>query len=112
MTDTPAVPAPTAASTKRSSDDISTDVVSFNVVFDSEIASINKRRGAKKIELESEQVGSNDGGRPKRPTEESNLIGVALSGGGVRSAAFCLGALQAMHATDVFKSADYLSTVS
>ena len=38
--------------------------------------------------------------------------GLALSGGGVRSAAFCLGALQALNEADVLKKVDYLSTVS
>ena len=47
-----------------------------------------------------------------RPTVESNLIGLALSGGGVRSAAFCLGALQALDEQGVLGRVDYLSTVS
>jgi len=47
-----------------------------------------------------------------RPTAESNVIGLALSGGGVRSASFCLGALQALDKADVLKNIDYLSTVS
>ena len=47
-----------------------------------------------------------------RPTAGSNVIGLALSGGGVRSAAFCLGALQALDKAGVLKNVDYLSTVS
>ena len=47
-----------------------------------------------------------------RPTVGSNVIGLALSGGGVRSASFCLGALQALDKADVLKNIDYLSTVS
>jgi hypothetical protein len=39
-------------------------------------------------------------------------VGVALSGGGIRSAAFCLGALQALDFRGVIKRTDYLSTVS
>jgi hypothetical protein len=35
-----------------------------------------------------------------------------LSGGGIRSASFCLGALQALHVTGVLPRVDYLSTVS
>ena len=38
--------------------------------------------------------------------------GLAFSGGGIRSAAVCLGALQAIHARHVLESVDYLSTVS
>ena len=41
-----------------------------------------------------------------------NLLGIALSGGGIRSASFCLGALQALHQKGLIDRADYLSTVS
>jgi len=58
--------------------------------------------------------------------EMSNLTGVAMSGGGIRSSAFCLGALQAMDALvckvrrpganrkdkTLFEAMDYMSTVS
>ncbi|VWX55726.1 putative Patatin-like phospholipase [Burkholderiales bacterium 8X] len=40
------------------------------------------------------------------------LTGLAISGGGIRSAAFALGALQKMAADGVFRGFDYLSTVS
>jgi len=40
------------------------------------------------------------------------LTGLALSGGGIRSAAFCLGALQALADLDAIREIDYLSTVS
>ncbi|MDE1159450.1 MAG: hypothetical protein PW791_14485 [Neorhizobium sp.] len=39
-------------------------------------------------------------------------FGIGLSGGGIRSASFCLGALQALDAFGMVKRADYLSTVS
>jgi hypothetical protein len=42
----------------------------------------------------------------------SDLTGLALSGGGIRSAAVCLGALQGLHEHRIFPSIDYLSTVS
>ncbi len=45
-------------------------------------------------------------------SEAMDLAGLALSGGGIRSAAFCLGALQAMNRSGVFERFDYLSTVS
>jgi hypothetical protein len=47
-----------------------------------------------------------------RPTARSNVVGLALSGGGNRSASFFLGALQALDKADVLKNIDYLSTVS
>jgi hypothetical protein len=47
-----------------------------------------------------------------RPSAGSNVVGLALSGGGIRSASFCLGALQALDKANVIKRIDYLSTVS
>jgi hypothetical protein len=41
-----------------------------------------------------------------------NLTALALSGGGIRSATFCLGVLQALAKYDLLKRFDYLSTVS
>jgi hypothetical protein len=41
-----------------------------------------------------------------------NLRGLCFSGGGVRSATFCLGVLQALAEADKLKTFDYLSTVS
>jgi hypothetical protein len=41
-----------------------------------------------------------------------NLIGLALSGGGIRSATFNLGVLQRLQELDLLRSVDYLSTVS
>lgn len=53
-----------------------------------------------------------------RPSEGHNLTGLALSGGGIRSASFCLGVLQGLDALredkepQVIDQIDYLSTVS
>ncbi|MCJ8510662.1 patatin-like phospholipase family protein [Rhizobium lemnae] len=47
-----------------------------------------------------------------RITAENGLVGLALSGGGQRSAAFCLGVLQGLQSKDFIKHVDYLSTVS
>ena len=46
------------------------------------------------------------------PPGTEDLAGLALSGGGVRSATFALGALQALRDLDILKAFDYLSTVS
>jgi len=48
---------------------------------------------------------------PSNPIIE-NKVGVGLSGGGVRSASFCLGALQALNTFKAIPNIDYLSTVS
>ena len=43
---------------------------------------------------------------------QENLIGLALSGGGIRSATFCLGVIQRLKELDLLRRIDYLSTVS
>jgi hypothetical protein len=55
-----------------------------------------------------------NGADPAAPeqTQTFDTVGLALSGGGVRSASFCLGALQAMETRGALGSVDYLSTVS
>ena len=47
-----------------------------------------------------------------RDHELDDLTGIALSGGGVRSATFALGVLQALAHHDLLRRFDYLSTVS
>src|ERR1700694_5361171 len=86
----------------------------FHQVFEDEIKAVNSRRdelGRAFVKL----VGSTKDryGNPlKRPSADSNLVGLALSGGGIRSASFCLGALQALDAQNYLRKIDYLSTVS
>src|SRR5215470_5825083 len=46
------------------------------------------------------------------PTTAHGLTGIALSGGGVRAAAFALGVLQGLESKGVVRRTDYLSTVS
>jgi len=46
------------------------------------------------------------------PPDPPGRIGLALSGGGIRSATFCLGVLQAMAGRGWIQKLDYLSTVS
>lgn len=52
------------------------------------------------------------GGQRARDRTQSPLTGLALSGGGIRSASFALGALQALHVQCGIEGVDYLSTVS
>ncbi len=48
----------------------------------------------------------------KRPAAEKSLVGLAFSGGGIRSATFNLGILQALAKAKTLRTFDYLSTVS
>jgi hypothetical protein len=77
----------------------------FHEVFEEEVEAVNARRrrfGRAEVELELEpDVSSQSDARAEgepimRPTVGSGLAGLALSGGGIRSASFCLGALQAL----------------
>jgi hypothetical protein len=93
-------------------------VVGFDKVFAEEIAAINLRRDRQApprphATLELEEEDKDPEGHPVvRPTAGSDLVGLSLSGGGVRSASFCLGALQALDELSVLQKVDYLSTVS
>src|ERR1700721_3123512 len=58
-------------------------------------------------ELRLEEESKDVGGQPiPTPSEAANLIGLSLSGGGIRSAAFCLGALQALDAVNALERVD------
>jgi hypothetical protein len=46
------------------------------------------------------------------PTTDLDLTGLSCSGGGIRSAAFCLGVLQGLQSKETIGQVDYLSTVS
>lgn len=61
------------------------------------------------LEVEGEDV---TGAQVWRPNEDANVVGLALSGGGIRSAAFCLGVLQALDKAEALDKVDYMSTVS
>lgn len=44
--------------------------------------------------------------------QDETFVGLALSGGGIRSATFCFGVLQVLERLGLMKQVDYLSTVS
>lgn len=46
------------------------------------------------------------------PEHRKNAVGLGLSGGGIRSATFCLGVVQVLAERELLKDVDYLSTVS
>jgi hypothetical protein len=75
--------------------------IRFPQVIQQEYTEIAKRR--KRAEVDAPAA---EDGRPR------NLIGISLSGGGVRSATFNLGMLQALAAAGKLRMFDYLSTVS
>jgi hypothetical protein len=85
--------------------------VQCDAVVRSEAASINARR--KKQGRDEIKVCPGFGARSAETENEiPDTVGLGLSGGGVRSAAFCLGALQSLHLSAALDRIDYLSTVS
>jgi hypothetical protein len=52
------------------------------------------------------------GENSKRPATSETLVGLAFSGGGIRSATFNLGILQALAKARLLRTVDYISTVS
>jgi hypothetical protein len=78
--------------------------VAFEKVFEEELRVLATRRADVGQELpRADRI---------TPTTDHGLVGLALSGGGIRSATFNLGLLQAIARNDSFKKVDYLSTVS
>jgi hypothetical protein len=53
-----------------------------------------------------------EGGAPRDEPAADGLVGLALSGGGIRSGATCLGAMQALDQCGVMRLVDYISSVS
>jgi hypothetical protein len=85
----------------------------FVPVFRAELDEIAQRSGidrTKKLRIRR-VAGAFDS---RSPSADYGLVGLALSGGGIRSAAVCLGVVQALASkdVDVFRKVDYLSTVS
>ena len=72
-------------------------------VFPNEIEEIKKIR---------QRRGQNTANLGGTLSTEQGLVGLALSGGGIRSASFSLGVIQALEKYGILKSVDYLSTVS
>lgn len=98
-------------------------------VFDRELREIESERAIRTYSVAKmplrPQEGDTTGGTPpirtaadgwseriRTGTEPRNLIGLAFSGGGIRSATFNLGVLQGLQDLDLLRHVDYLSTVS
>ena len=72
-------------------------------VFPAELEEIRRRRDT--VGLDASKLAG-------PPSPDMGLIGLGLSGGGIRSATFNLGVLEAAANAGLLERADYLSTVS
>lgn len=82
-----------------------TETVDFKAVFSAELADIRDRHNR----TTHQPIGPDDNGDPSTTKE---LTGITCSGGGIRSASFCLGVLQGLQSKQTLEQMDYLSTVS
>lgn len=107
------------------SDDKLRSGIDQSVVFADELEIIRKRREAAGLDdskfvhgwFEKSSTGGSAPPSPSLPADrpplaEADPVGLALSGGGVRSAAFALGIIQAFHRFGLMRYVDYLSAVS
>lgn len=84
--------------------------VEWSSVLEAEHQAINvRRKNAKRPSITASDVAPDAGYGSSGHFDTS---GLAFSGGGIRSAAFCLGAVQALAEHKVIDNIDYLSTVS
>ena len=88
----------------------------YTTVFPAELEELKARRDARELDAALVNIKINGA---KRPRCERGLAGLALSGGGIRSATFNLGMLQGMAKVQneqtgngMLRLFDYLSTVS
>jgi hypothetical protein len=88
---------------------MATRPVSFETVLDAELAEIQESRRRRTPEVNLPPSTSRD---PNVRAQDAQLLGLAFSGGGIRSATFNLGVLQALGEMDMLRWVDYLSTVS
>lgn len=80
----------------------------FKDVFKDEMAELQKRWQ----QVYGEDAPPRTLADPEQPTPDNGLVGLAFSGGGIRSATLNLGIAQALNEYGIFRHADYMSTVS
>ena len=87
--------------------DTTEDAASFRTVLTAELGDIEVSRPQR-----GQPLLDAAGQDPFQRARASGLMGLALSGGGIRSATFCLGVIQALASEGLLRRFDYLSTVS
>jgi hypothetical protein len=107
---------------RKTAEDAAPDLImDQSVLFRAELDMINRRRA--KVDGQGKKLAIPAAGdaTPEAQAriqllqglgEKHDLTGLTLSGGGIRSAAFCMGATQALDKFNLIPALDYLSTVS
>lgn len=100
------------------------ETICWRSAYDEELEEITRQRKERRFDYTTHFSARTNGDAPgnaARPTWSrrvrtgeyvEHLVGVALSGGGIRSATFNLGVLQRLQELDLLREIDYLSTVS
>ncbi len=83
-----------------------TQIADFKGVFRAELGAIRDRHNAHSSKKIAEDNAATE------PSTALELTGITCSGGGIRSASFCLGVLQGLQYKKTLDRMDYLSTVS
>ena len=81
-------------------------------ILDAELAAIRERRKAVRLESSAARGEAESDTKAEEPEIKDKLVGLALSGGGIRSAIFSLGVMQRLAKEGWLEHVDYLSTVS
>ncbi|MFN0169067.1 MAG: patatin-like phospholipase family protein [Bryobacteraceae bacterium] len=93
----------------------------WRAIYDRELDEISRQRKLRGHSDDSEPEGGTEcvpsvrrywSSRVRTGRKPENLFGLALSGGGIRSATFSLGVIQGLKELDLLRQVDYLSTVS
>lgn len=81
-------------------------------ISDFEMKAIEERRKRALVDGDNELTGGKRPAEPEPAVARESIVGLALSGGGIRSATFSLGVLQALAKKGRIRHLDYMSTVS
>jgi hypothetical protein len=84
----------------------------FEALMQAETAAILAARDAARAPREASDIAVVSAEEPRVWFRSSDIVGLSLSGGGIRSATFNLGLLQELAARGILPVVDYLSTVS
>lgn len=92
--------------TRSQASDDAPGIVKLPQVIESELAEIVQRRQEAGLPLDRQDADS------AKAQVRDQLVGLSLSGGGIRSASFSLGFLQTLYQTGLLRHIDYISSVS
>lgn len=82
------------------------------IQFGLEVATVSSVLNAQINDAEAREIAARRNYYRIEKSDRTDAVGMSLSGGGIRSATFCLGVVQVLAERGLMKDVDYLSTVS